>query len=243
MGLGHEPNNSLPLASGRGAQRSTARCGTSSSTLAAASAAAAASPPATATTFPYSAPSQVSSDADLRKCAGYALLLLGCGAATKYSFPFPADAMHRASRSGTRRRRSTCTVYPTGGLERHHEVHACVLLQSDLEGALKGHGLRLQNFASIREQQVGGLIQVGAHGTGAILPPADEQVISMKRVSPAKGTIELSREKDPDLFCLACCGLGGLGVIAEVTLQSVERQRPQLVEHIFISNADEEVAL
>ena len=81
--------------------------------------------------------------------------------------------------------------------------------------------------------------QVGAHGTGAILPPADEQVISMKRVSPAKGTIELSREKDPDLFCLACCGLGGLGAIAEVTLQSVERQRPQLVEHIFISNADE----
>ena len=81
--------------------------------------------------------------------------------------------------------------------------------------------------------------QVGAHGTGATLPPVDEQVISMKLVTPAKGTIELSREKDPELFYLARCGLGGLGVIAEVTLQSVERQRPQLVEHIFISNADE----
>ncbi|CAD6266583.1 unnamed protein product [Miscanthus lutarioriparius] len=39
-------------------------------------------------------PSQVSSDADLRKCAGYALLLLGCGAATYYSVPFPADELH-----------------------------------------------------------------------------------------------------------------------------------------------------
>uniref|UniRef100_A0A0E0BF48 Uncharacterized protein n=1 Tax=Oryza glumipatula TaxID=40148 RepID=A0A0E0BF48_9ORYZ len=56
---------------------------------------------------------------------------------------------------------------------------------------------------------------VGAHGTGARLPPIDEQVISMKLVTPAKGTIELSREKDPDLFYLARCGLGGLGVVAE----------------------------
>jgi L-galactono-1,4-lactone dehydrogenase len=61
----------------------------------------------------------------------------------------------------------------------------------------------------------------------------------MKWVTLAEGTIELSREKDPELFYLAGCGLGGLGVIAEVTLQSVERQRPQLVEHTFISNADE----
>ena len=79
--------------------------------------------------------------------------------------------------------------------------------------------------------------QVGAHGTGATLPPVDEQVISMKLVTPAKGTIELSREKDPELFYLTRCGLGGLGVVAEVTLQCVERH--QLVEHTFVSNADE----
>jgi L-galactono-1,4-lactone dehydrogenase len=80
-------------------------------------------------------------------------------------------------------------------------------------------------------------IQVGAHGTGAGLPPIDEQVISLKLVTPAKGTLELSRDKDPELFYLARCGLGGLGVVAEVTLQCVERH--QLVEHTFVSNADE----
>ena len=70
--------------------------------------------------------------------------------------------------------------------------------------------------------------QVGAHGTGARLPPVDEQVISMKLVTPAKGTIELSKEKDPELFYLARCGLGGLGVVAEVTHQCVERHQASL---------------
>jgi L-galactono-1,4-lactone dehydrogenase len=55
----------------------------------------------------------------------------------------------------------------------------------------------------------------------------------MKLVTPAKGTIELSKEKDPELFYLARCGLGGLGVVAEVTLRCVERH--QLVEHTFVS--------
>jgi L-galactono-1,4-lactone dehydrogenase len=69
------------------------------------------------------------------------------------------------------------------------------------------------------------------------LPPIDEQVISMKLVTPAMGTIEISKEKDPELFYLARCGLGGLGVVAEVTIQCVERQ--ELVEHTTVSNMEE----
>ncbi|GFY96155.1 L-galactono-1,4-lactone dehydrogenase [Actinidia rufa] len=141
-------------------------------------------------------------------------------------------------------------------------VQAGIRVQQLVDG-IKDYGLTLQNFASIREQQIGGIVQnfmeytmctwdvigdyfkaclvlifkVGAHGTGARLPPIDEQVISMKLVTPAKGTIEISREKDPELFYLARCGLGGLGVVAEVTLQCVERQ--ELVEHTFVSNMKE----
>ncbi|XP_047332294.1 L-galactono-1,4-lactone dehydrogenase, mitochondrial [Impatiens glandulifera] len=111
-------------------------------------------------------------------------------------------------------------------------VQAGIRVQQ-LVDSIKEYGITLQNFASIREQQIGGIVQVGAHGTGARLPPIDEQVISMKLVTPSKGTIELSKENNPDLFYLARCGLGGLGVVAEVTLQCVERQ--QLVEHTFIS--------
>ncbi|TVU50823.1 hypothetical protein EJB05_02214, partial [Eragrostis curvula] len=250
-----------------------------------------------------SAPSPISSDAELRKYAGYALLLLGCGAATYYSFPFPADALHKKA-VPFKYAPLPEDLHAVSNWSGTHEVHTRVLLQPDsvealedalaaahkerrrlrplgsglspnglaltragmvnlalmdqvldvdvkkktvtvqagirvaeLVDALREHGLTLQNFASIREQQVGGFTQVGAHGTGARLPPVDEQVISMKLVTPAKGTIELSREKDPELFYLARCGLGGLGVVAEVTLQCVERH--QLVEHTFVSNADE----
>lgn len=59
----------------------------------------------------------------------------------------------------------------------------------------------------------------------------------MKLVTPMKGTIVVSKEKNPELFFLARCGLGGLGVVAEVTIQCVDRH--ELVEHTFVSNASE----
>ncbi|KAE9619742.1 hypothetical protein Lal_00038164 [Lupinus albus] len=116
------------------------------------------------------------------------------------------------------------------------KVQAGIRVQQLVDG-IKDHGLTLQNFASIREQQIGGIIQVGAHGTGARLPPIDEQVIAIKLVTPSEGTIEISKEREPELFYLARCGLGGLGVVAEVTLQCVDRQ--ELVEHTAVSTMKE----
>eukprot|EP00962_Isochrysis_galbana_P004741 scaffold1302_cov114-Isochrysis_galbana.AAC.19 len=97
--------------------------------------------------------------------------------------------------------------------------------------ALRPHGLTLQNYASIAEQQIGGFIQVGAHGTGASIPPVDEQVVRMTLISPALGPIELSAETEPRLFRLARVGLGALGVVSEVTLQCVDAH--QLVQRTF----------
>lgn len=103
--------------------------------------------------------------------------------------------------------------------------------------ALRPHGLTLRNFASIKQQQIGGFTQVGAHGSGAAIPPVDEQVVSLKLVTPAKGTLELSPEKDPELFYLARCSLGTLGVVAEVTLQCVPVEK--LLEHTFVTTKKE----
>ncbi|KAE8735750.1 hypothetical protein F3Y22_tig00000340pilonHSYRG01502 [Hibiscus syriacus] len=48
----------------------------------------------------------------------------------------------------------------------------------------------------------------------------------MKLVTPAKGTIELSKEKDLELFYLARCGLGGLGGdIHELYKESIKKYR------------------
>ncbi|KAL9256580.1 L-galactono-1,4-lactone dehydrogenase, mitochondrial-like protein [Drosera capensis] len=246
--------------------------------------------------------SAATSDSEIRKYIGYTLLLIGCGAATYYSFPFsytnhkraqffkyaplPDDLHTLTNWSGThevstrdyyepesleelegivrRRNEEKRKVRPVGaglspngigfsrvgmvclGLmdrvvevekgESRVRVEAGARVREVVE-RVKGEGLSLENYASIREQQIGGIVQVGAHGTGARLPPIDEQVISMKLVTPVKGTIELSKEKDPELFYLARCGLGGLGVIAEVTLQCVNRH--ELVEHTYISNLKE----
>ncbi|CAI9099719.1 OLC1v1036582C1 [Oldenlandia corymbosa var. corymbosa] len=260
-------------------------------------------PPPPPPPIPPPSASSSSTDSEIRKYIGYTLLVLGCGAATYYSFPFPEDAKHKKAQlfryaplpedlhtvsnwSGThevqtrnflqpesleqledvvkKAHESKQKIRPVGsglspngiGLTRAGMVNLALMdkvLEVDKEKKLvrvqagirvqqlvdgiKDYGITLQNFASIREQQVGGIVQVGAHGTGARLPPIDEQVISMKLVTPSKGTIEISKEKDPELFYLARCGLGGLGVVAEVTLQCVERQ--ELVEHTFVSNLNE----
>lgn len=104
--------------------------------------------------------------------------------------------------------------------------------------SLRPHGLTLQNFASITEQQIGGFTQVGAHGTGVSIPPADEQVVAVRLVTPAAGELYLSEEDDdPSLFQLARMSLGLMGVVAEVTLQCVPIQK--LKEHTFVVQRNE----
>jgi hypothetical protein len=88
---------------------------------------------------------------------------------------------------------------------------------------LAAHGLTLENYASIKEQQLGGFIQIGAHGTGLESAPVDEHVLKMTLVTPSKGTLRLSKD-DADgarAFYSSRVGCGALGVLADVTLQCV----------------------
>ena len=78
-------------------------------------------------------------------------------------------------------------------------------------------------------------LQVSAHGTGASIPPVDEMVVSMKLVTPGKGTLEVSRAEDPELFRMAKVGLGALGIVSEVTLQLVPSHK--LLEHTYIMSS------
>ena len=55
---------------------------------------------------------------------------------------------------------------------------------SQVVDALRAHRLTLPNYASIAEQQIGGFISVGAHGTGAQLPTVDAQVVRMTLMTP-----------------------------------------------------------
>jgi len=104
---------------------------------------------------------------------------------------------------------------------------------SQVLDALKPYGLTLPNLASIAEQQMGGFVQVGAHGTGAKISPVDHYVTSLKLVTPSCGTLTLtSSHEGSELFHLAKVGLGCLGIVTQVTMQCVPSH--DLVEHTFV---------
>jgi L-galactono-1,4-lactone dehydrogenase len=107
----------------------------------------------------------------------------------------------------------------------------------DVADKIREKGLTLLNYASIREQTIGGFTQIGAHGTGAGIPSVDDSVVRLKLVTPALGTIVLSRDSNPKLFELAKVGLGCLGVVTEVTLRCVPAHK--LVEKTFVTSVKE----
>eukprot|EP00467_Chlorarachnion_reptans_P025857 CAMPEP_0114508684 /NCGR_PEP_ID=MMETSP0109-20121206/12757_1 /TAXON_ID=29199 /ORGANISM="Chlorarachnion reptans, Strain CCCM449" /LENGTH=576 /DNA_ID=CAMNT_0001687685 /DNA_START=139 /DNA_END=1869 /DNA_ORIENTATION=+ len=108
---------------------------------------------------------------------------------------------------------------------------------SELVDALRPYGLTLPNYASVKEQEVGGLIQAGAHGTGATIPPLDNAVTAMRIVTPGRGSVEVTRETTPHLLDALTVGLGAFGVVAEVTLQCVRAHN--LEEHTFTASRAE----
>lgn len=98
---------------------------------------------------------------------------------------------------------------------------------SDILQALKPYGLTLENFSSITEQQAAGWTQVAAHGTGASLSTVEEQIVSMRVLTPSGDSLCLSSEQSPHLFRIARASLGTLGIVTSLTMRCV----PSLVLH------------
>ena len=101
---------------------------------------------------------------------------------------------------------------------------------STVLSALAKHGLTLENFSSIQEQQLGGWTQVSAHGTGITLPPVDEMIVRLQLATPTEGLMTMRAGlggHDDFVFRHAKVGLGSLGVVTELTLKCI----PQLNLH------------
>lgn len=94
---------------------------------------------------------------------------------------------------------------------------------------LKRHGLTLQNFSSIQEQQMAGWTQVAAHGTGCTLPTVDEMILSLEIVTPAFGLTRIDSKdfhpgvvkSDERFFRFAKVAVGSLGVVTQLTLKCI----------------------
>jgi L-gulonolactone oxidase len=103
---------------------------------------------------------------------------------------------------------------PASGLVR---VQAGITLHA-LSQALAEHGLALPNLGDIDEQSIAGAISTATHGTGIALPNLSAQVRALRLVTAAGEVLELDGGDD---LLAARVAIGALGVITEVTLQTV----------------------
>ncbi len=89
-----------------------------------------------------------------------------------------------------------------------------------LNRALEALGLSMTNLGDIEEQSISGAISTGTHGTGARFGGLATQVRGLRLLLADGSVITCSASENPEVFDLARVGLGALGIIVEVTLQT-----------------------
>ena len=100
----------------------------------------------------------------------------------------------------------------------------------DIGRALKERGLSLVNQGDIDTQAVAGAFTTGTHGTGATLGCLASQVAGLRLVQP-DGSVLVIDGSDRDLLLAAQVSLGTLGVISEMTLNTMPAYN--LHEHLW----------
>lgn len=90
-----------------------------------------------------------------------------------------------------------------------------------LNDLLAGEGLAMTNLGDIDVQTIAGAISTGTHGTGSRYGGIATQVIGLEMVLADGSFVACSPTEREDLWSAARVGLGALGVITAVTLQTV----------------------
>jgi L-gulonolactone oxidase len=90
-----------------------------------------------------------------------------------------------------------------------------------LNAELVRSGRSLTNLGDIDRQTVAGALATGTHGTGALFGGLATQVRALELVTPSGEVLQCDAEHHPDVFSAARVGLGALGVVTAVTLQTV----------------------
>lgn len=90
-----------------------------------------------------------------------------------------------------------------------------------LNELLAGEGLAMPNLGDIEVQSISGAISTGTHGTGSRFGGIATQIVGLEMVMADGAVLTCSADEHPELWSAARVGLGALGVITAVTLQTV----------------------
>lgn len=116
----------------------------------------------------------------------------------------------------------------------------------DLNRQLDELGLALPNLGDIAYQSVAGAVSTSTHGTGIRLGGLATQIAGLTLVDGGGEVVAASPTDDPELFNAARVGLGAVGLLSTVTLQTVPAfnlhavEEPMRVDAV-LSSLDEHV--
>ncbi len=109
----------------------------------------------------------------------------------------------------------------------------------DLSRFLRTQGMSLNNQGDIDTQAIAGAIMTATHGAGRRLPCLSMQMIAARIVTAGGEILDLSAEKDGELFKAFRASIGLFGLIVSLTIQAV----PSYNIHKKSWNTDTEVCI
>jgi FAD/FMN-containing dehydrogenase len=105
--------------------------------------------------------------------------------------------------------------------DRLHVVVRPGIRVGDLSRFLRTRGMSLNNQGDIDTQSIAGAIMTATHGAGITLPCFSAQMIAARIVIADGSILDLSAEKDGEVFKAFRTSLGMFGLIVSITLQAV----------------------
>ncbi len=91
----------------------------------------------------------------------------------------------------------------------------------DVAPLLAPHGLALQNMGDIDRQTLAGATSTGTHGTGAAFGGLATRIAGATLVTGAGQLLTVSATENAELLPAVRLGLGALGILTEITVQTV----------------------
>jgi FAD/FMN-containing dehydrogenase len=95
----------------------------------------------------------------------------------------------------------------------------------DLQRFIDPHDLSVSIMQTYANFTVGGSLSVNVHGRYIGLGPLMLSVLSLRLVLADGSIVDASRDENPELFCAAIGGYGGVGVIVEAELRLADNTR------------------